>query len=114
VRDKHVLDENGYLVFPAALAVGYGLTVAGWVLNVWLLVQVARGDLEFGTTSPAIGVDVLLALTWFAMAVLVWIRLNRAGAELHGPIAGLGRFLRVGIGTAVPAVVRSLRRPAAG
>ncbi len=112
LRDQHVLDENARLVFPPALAVGYVLTVvAGWALNGWALVQVARGDLDFGTTSPAIGAEVFLSLGWFAVAVLVWVRLNRADAELHGPVAGLGRFLRVAIGTAAPAALRSLRRP---
>ncbi|MCO7220709.1 hypothetical protein [Klenkia sp. PcliD-1-E] len=115
LRDEHVLAENAHLVFPPALAVGYVLAVAaGWALNVWVLVQAARGDLGPGTTAPANGVDVLLALTWFALAALVWVRLNRADAELHGPVAGLGRFLRVGIGTAVPSALRSLRRPAGG
>lgn len=111
LRDAHVLDENARLVFPRALAAGYAITVAaGWALNAWALVQAAQGDLEFGTTSPADGAEVLLALGWFAVAVLVWVRLNRADAHLHGPVAGLGRFFRIAIGTAVPAALRSLRR----
>ncbi|WP_131801532.1 hypothetical protein [Klenkia brasiliensis] len=119
LRDRRLLSEHAHLVFPRALAVGYvACTTATWAANVWALVLLGRGSVQVGEVSPAGGVEVViigvLAMTCFCVAFVVWHRLREVDAELHGPVADLGRFLRVGMGTAVPAALRSLRPPRRG
>jgi len=119
LRDRRLLEEHAHLVFPRALALGYvACTTAGWAVNAWALVLLARGSVKFGEVIPIGGVQVVLVavlgLVWLGVGLVVWHRLRGVDADLHGPVADLGRFLRVGIGTAVPAAVHSLRRPRTG
>ncbi|MGY1748652.1 hypothetical protein [Modestobacter sp. SYSU DS0511] len=115
LRDRRVLAGDARSVFSARLA---GAHLAGvavfWVVQVislgWLAVT---GRTSASTSEPLVVLPGLLAIAGYVVLVLlVWRRVGRADPELTGPVAQLGRFIRVAYGSAAPAAWRWLRADA--
>ncbi|MGY1843675.1 hypothetical protein [Modestobacter sp. SYSU DS0875] len=115
LRDRRVLAGDARSVFSTRLAGSYLAGVlAFWAANVvgftWLAVT---GRTSASTSEPLIALPAGLAILAYAvLAALVWNRVARADPELSGPVAQLGRFVRVAYGSAAPAAWRRLRADA--
>lgn len=111
-RDRPILAARSSEVFTRPGALAYLVAVvAFWLANaVVAVVQLSTGRSQFVTDDPAVVVPGLIAL---CVAVLVVLRtahaLDAQDADLRGPLGQLGRFLRVGYGTAAVAAVQYLR-----
>ncbi|MQA31998.1 hypothetical protein [Modestobacter roseus] len=115
LRDRRVLAGDARAVFSPGLA---GVYLAGvalfWVVQVaalgWLAVT---GRTSASTSEPLVVLPGLLAVAGYVvLVVLVWRRVGRADPELTGPVAQLGRYIRVAYGSAAPAAWRRLRASA--
>ncbi|WP_222196184.1 hypothetical protein [Modestobacter italicus] len=112
LRDRRVLAGDARSVFSPRLAGGYLVGVlAFWTASAGALLWLAvTGRTSASTSDPAVVLPSGLAmLAYVGVVALTWSRVQRADPELSGPVAQLGRFIRIGYGSAAPAAWRRLR-----
>ena len=111
LRDREVFAGDARTVFTRGLAAAY---LTGVVL-LWSATLTVLAVLLLAGGSPPVPdarvvlPGVPLALAYTVVVLLVQQRAQEATDRLAGPVGDLGRFLRLGYGTAAPAAWRRLR-----
>jgi hypothetical protein len=112
LRDREVLAGDARDVLPRPLARVYlAGAVLVWVMNVGAIVfLIVTGRDTASTDQPAVVVPALaLLLAWFVVLWAVLQRVEAAQPDVSGPLAQVGRLIRIGYGSAAPAAWRRLR-----
>ena len=110
-RDVAVLAGPARAVFGRGLAAAYLAAMAVvWGQAVVLPLVAATSGWTAGAGEPRLAVPLAVVLVGCVLVcLLVAWRIRGATSELRGPVADLGGFFRVLLGTAVPAALRRLR-----
>jgi len=109
--DGEVFAGAARAVFTRTLALAYlagvALFWAATALSAALLLATGRTSAE--TTNPAVVIPgFLLVLGYVVVVWIVQVRAEHASTRAGGPLAALGRFIRLGYGTGAAAATRHL------